>query len=174
MLSVERNSSGDFVLVMPGPALAYLSGVPTRLRAVLRDPEGSRAAFDRLFPVTYKDKEYEEEHRKLMHEELVQRKLDNVDAFDKLLKGSTVDFTESEVIVPGNQFEAWLGFVNDMRLVLGTQLGVEKEDWEDEVPEDDPQAESYFLLHFLSILEEMLLRATGLEFDGHPDGSSDQ
>ena len=173
MLSVERNKKGDFVLNMPGPALVYLQEVPARLSRVLTEPESSGKAYKRLFPAAYKDDAHEAEYRKLMDEEIRHQKLENVDEFDTLLKESEIDFTVSEVIVPAHRFEAWLGFVNDMRLVLGTELGIEEDYWDDEVPEDHPQAESFFLLHFLSAIQELLVRASGVELDLHPDDLSD-
>ena len=80
-------------------------------------------------------------------------------AFEEIVAGSELSFVRANFTVPGAQFETLLCLINDMRLVLGTELGIEEDDWQSDVPEDDPQAESYFLLHFLSLLEETLLRA---------------
>lgn len=56
---------------------------------------------------------------------------------------------------------AWLKAFNDMRLALGTRLGVEEGDEEywDELPEEDPRAQVHFLYRWLGFLQETLVEA---------------
>jgi hypothetical protein len=46
-----------------------------------------------------------------------------------------------------------------MRLVLGMELDIQDDGWSETFDVEDPQVESLALLHYLSFLEEMLLRA---------------
>jgi hypothetical protein len=55
-----------------------------------------------------------------------------------------------------DQVDAWLGTLNDLRLVLGTRLEV-TEDTELEVPDDDPHAQALLVYGWLGWLQESLL-----------------
>ena len=55
-----------------------------------------------------------------------------------------------------DQVDAWLGTLNDLRLVLGTRLEV-TEDTELEVPGDDPHAQALLVYGWLGWLQESLL-----------------
>jgi uncharacterized protein DUF2017 len=56
------------------------------------------------------------------------------------------------------QADAWLSAINDVRLALGTTLGV-SEDMPDELPEDDPRAPHLGVYHWLTWLQESLVSA---------------
>jgi len=55
-----------------------------------------------------------------------------------------------------DQVDAWLGTLNDLRLVLGTRLEV-TEDTDLDVPEDDPHAQALLVYGWLGWLQESLL-----------------
>ena len=55
--------------------------------------------------------------------------------------------------------DAWLGCLNDLRLVLGTRLDVTEESLEEELPEDDPKAHALQLYAWLGWLQESLLES---------------
>lgn len=59
------------------------------------------------------------------------------------------------------QLVAWLGSLNDLRLVLGTRLEVTEEDYERDVPDEDPRRPAFAVYHYLSWLEEELVEALG-------------
>jgi hypothetical protein len=58
-----------------------------------------------------------------------------------------------------DQVDAWLGTLNDLRLVLGTRLDV-TDDTELDVPEDDPHAQALLVYGWLGWLQESLLSCT--------------
>ena len=53
--------------------------------------------------------------------------------------------------------DAWLGFLNDLRLVLGTRLEVTEETDPDALPDDDPQLPALELYAWLGWLQEGLV-----------------
>lgn len=53
--------------------------------------------------------------------------------------------------------QAWLGCLNDLRLVLGTRLEITEDDELDDVPEDDPRAQAYAVYGWLGWLQETLV-----------------
>ena len=54
--------------------------------------------------------------------------------------------------------EAWLSALNDVRLALGTTLGV-SEDMPDDLPDDDPRAPHLGVSHWLTWMQESLVSA---------------
>src|ERR671922_2788544 len=140
--------------------VAVLRGLPEQLRAVLT--EGADDPVNRrLFPPAYlepEDADRDADYRRLMHEELVQGKLANLEVVtDTLARGSssirrwTVDLTAEEAA-------AWLGVLNDLRLTLGVRLDI-TEDFYGQVDDADPRAPGMHLLSYLGWLEEHLLEA---------------
>jgi hypothetical protein len=140
--------------------LAVLRGLPDQLRTVLGEDE-DEPVNRRLFPPAYLDVadiERDAEYRRLMHDDLVEEKLANLDLVtDTLSRGSTsvrrwtVELTEEEAT-------AWLGVLNDLRLALGVRLDI-TEDYDGDVDDTDPRAPAFRLLSYLGWLEEQLLDA---------------
>ena len=140
--------------------VAVLRGLPEQLRAVLTEAEDDPVN-RRLFPPAYlepEDAERDAEYRRLMHDDLVQGKLANLEVVtDTLARGSstvrrwTVDLT-------GEEATAWLGVLNDLRLALGVRLEI-TEDFDGQVDDADPRAPAMHLLSYLGWLEEHLLEA---------------
>lgn len=56
------------------------------------------------------------------------------------------------------QADAWLNALNDVRLALGTALGIEA-DTPDHLDEDDPRAPSLEVYHWLTWMQDSLLQA---------------
>ncbi|GLY66840.1 DUF2017 domain-containing protein [Amycolatopsis taiwanensis] len=56
------------------------------------------------------------------------------------------------------QADAWLSALNDVRLALGTALDV-TEDMPDELPEEDPRSPHLGVYHWLTWVQESLVRA---------------
>lgn len=56
-----------------------------------------------------------------------------------------------------DQCDAWLGALNDMRLALGTSLGVTEETDPEEYPEDHPARQPLEVYGWLGYLQESLL-----------------
>jgi hypothetical protein len=56
-----------------------------------------------------------------------------------------------------DQADAWLGCLNDVRLALGTSVGVTEETDPDDFPEDDPRYQALHVYAWLGYLQESLL-----------------
>lgn len=54
----------------------------------------------------------------------------------------------------------WLRTLTDLRLALGTRLGVEEgdEDYWDALPEEDPRAQAHHIFEWLAFIQETLVR----------------
>ena len=144
---IRRGSSGSFIINLPDDERELLQALPGQLHEMLTsgDPTGLR----RLFPAAYHlDPEKDAEFHELMRDELVASKA----ARAKILEDTAFARSLTE-----EQLLGWMGAVNDLRLVLGTQLDVSEDD---HAPDPDhPLAAHYGLYHYLGFLLENIVRA---------------
>ena len=153
---VRRVGPDEFELRLPDDERSVLRTLPAQLRALLEDPSpGDDPARGRLFPPAYwDDAERDSEYQRLMHGDLVASKLAAAEVVE-----STVDsnrLSEEELV-------AWMGALNDLRLVLGTRLDV-TEDPADAPADDAPEAPAYALYSYLGWLQEQVVAALDPEY----------
>jgi hypothetical protein len=119
----------------------------------------------RLFPDAYRDdEEAAGDFRRFTETELRTGKagqaaavIDDLEAAglgDEPEPGTMVDV---ELEVP--RALEWLKAFNDIRLALGTRLGIDEEDGLEHVTDDDPRAVVVEIYHWMSYLQESLVRA---------------
>jgi hypothetical protein len=159
MLRVRRKENGTLLVSMDAQSAELLKELPQRMRSALERPDFTDRVVRRLFPPAYRTQEKENEYRQLLGDDLKKRKLDSVATFEKTLRGWKSGVLQTQIEVTPEDFELWLGFVNDMRLVLGTELDIRDESWGEKFDPDHPRAMDMMLLHYLSWLEEELLKA---------------
>lgn len=125
------------------------------LRALLDDLrdlllEGSDPSLRRLFPPAYGDDEQRNaEYEALAYDELLQRRLAGIDL---------VLHTLGEEVLDEEQLSDWMRAVNELRLVLGTQLDV-TEDEGPRIEPDDPDAPRKHLYEYLGWLLDDIVAA---------------
>jgi hypothetical protein len=153
---VRRVGPDEFELRLPDEERSVLRSLPAQLRALLEDPSpGDDPARGRLFPPAYwDDPERDSEFQRLMHDDLVASKLAAAEIVE-----STVDSNR----LSGDELVAWMGALNDLRLVLGTRLDV-TEDPADAPAEDAPEAPAYALYSYLGWLQEQVVAALDPEY----------
>jgi hypothetical protein len=108
-------------------------------------------AVARLFPAAYRDDPAaEEEYRRLTRGSLVDGR---VAALETIRRTATADrLTQPEA-------DAWLGALNDLRLVLGERLGVTEDLYEDGIDPHDPRAAELSVYGWLTWLQAELVDA---------------
>jgi hypothetical protein len=142
-----RLVAGHIQLNMAPREAEALSVVPGLLESV--GETGSDPGADRLDPAAYPDDpDASAEFRRLMAEEMEQSR-----AADRSAFSLTVEQAPNGVTLSPGEAEAWLRVLAEARLVLAARLGIEKEGWEDTLPEDDPPVA---LLHYLGWLQQSL------------------
>jgi hypothetical protein len=147
---VRRARDGSFDVKLPQGEREVLAEVASQLRAALEGDASADPAFKRLFPVAYaQDAQHEAEYRELVGDELLTKRLAQVDTVLATVHADRV--TEDELF-------AWMGAVNDLRLVLGTRLDV-SEEMDLDVDVSHPDAPIYGLYAYLGVLLELLVDA---------------
>jgi hypothetical protein len=141
---ISRTRAGTFVVRLTSEEREVLGSVAGELRELLTVGDPS---LRRLFPPAYaNDPDLNAEYDALVHDDLLARRLGAIDTLESTLSHDEVDET---------QLLAWMGAVNDLRLVLGTRLDVSED--MDAVDRDDPAAPAFALYHYLSwLLSEII------------------
>lgn len=149
----RRRADGSVEVHLRLEERALLATLPLQLRELLDTDEPS---LRRLFPVAYhQDPKLDAEFQRLMRQDLLDRR---IGAAEKLAA------TAEEKVLDPAMIDVWLGAINDLRLVLGTQLDVSEGRDEmaivDALDEDDPRIAQYEVYGWLGFLMEMLIRAS--------------
>lgn len=147
---IEPTPEGDFRLSLSTGERELLRELPSELLALLAD-EPDDPTLRRLFPPAYEDDAEEAEYRQLMHGELV-------DGRRQALR--VLETTADRERLGENELHAWLGALNDLRLALGTRLGVTEEVYERDLDPRDPQAYDLAVYAYLTWLQEHIVEAT--------------
>jgi Domain of unknown function (DUF2017) len=139
---VVRGSDGRYRLRLPKPERAVIRQLPDQLRQELEDP--SQPDLRRVFPPASNDDDrLVREYRELLGDQLLAGRLRAVE---------TMATSVGQDVLDEEQILAWLSTLNDLRLILGTRLGVTDERQDEDVPEDDPRAQAWALYHYLAFL----------------------
>ncbi len=140
MSALFRVTGSGFSVDLPDHVRGLLGHVIDELRDVVL--LGEADAVRRLYPPAYADDtEREREYQALVHDDLLARRLNTLDTVE-----STLDAAE---LTP-DQLEAWIGVVNDARLVLGTRLDMVEGHLG--VPRDHPDATAHAVYELLTLV----------------------
>ena len=127
---VVRTAEGRISLRLGAQERMILGGLVGELRATLAVPDPLLA---RLYPPAFPDDpEAEAAFQDLVRADLEADRRDRVAVVDETLGARSLDEAQAT---------AWMGALNDLRIVLGTRLGVTDETEASHIDEDDPDAE---------------------------------
>lgn len=144
---IKKTRKG-FQLRLPPEERELLRGLPRQLRELLETDDPS---LKRLFPPAYKDDAVlEAEYRHYMADDLVASHRRSIDVMEETIDADVLD---------EEQLLAWLGALNDLRLVLGTNLDVTEDMYEQEMEPDDPRAPAFAVYTYLGWLQEQVVEA---------------
>jgi hypothetical protein len=135
---------GTFQINLGKNDRSFLADLPNQIRFVIES--GNDQLTRRLFPAAYhrpEDAEHEVEFRKYMQEELITSKMGAM---------AILAETAHNEVLTEEQMMAWMGSLNDVRLVLGTQLDVHEGMDFDDFDEKDPNLPAFAAYHWLSLL----------------------
>jgi hypothetical protein len=146
-MRISRRRDGSFNVKLPEAERELVIGLVGQLRELLVADDAP--GLERLFPPAYADdEEREREYRSLVHDELLEKRFAALDI---------VEATVQETRLDEGQLTAWMGAVNDVRLVLGTILDVSEE--MDEIDPGDPRAGSFAVYGYLTHLLAQIVGA---------------
>lgn len=132
---VRRTRRGTYRLRVPREERDLLRALCGQLREALEAGDASTA---RLFPPAHDDPEVSRRYRDLVGDQLLEERLRALDTMEGSLDAPELD---------EEQLTAWLTTLNDVRLVLGTQLDVTEDP--EPPPEDHPDAQRLAVYGYL-------------------------
>ncbi len=143
---------------------SIIEGLPSQLTALLGDPASNRRVIERLFPPSGQSREDEAADRAMLGSSLLDSRRELLTEFMALLKGASRDDKGLHLDLDNLEMDLVLRFANDVRMVLATDLGIERNlDDEPPVPSDHADAAKWALLEYLGGLEAMLVDALSRE-----------
>lgn len=149
---IDRRPGGRFRLRLTARERDLLRALPGQLRDLLGSEDPS---LRRLHPPAYEDDpDHEAEYRRMVRDDLLRQRDEALRLMEETIDADTLD---------REQLGAWVGALNDLRLVLGTRLDVTEEMYEASLPEDDPRAPAFALYGYLGLLEERMVEALASE-----------
>ena len=143
---IEPAPDGTFRLRLPREERELLRRLPTQLPGLIEAGDDSAR---RLFPPAYDDERSNDDYRRLVGASLLDGKLAALAELERTVDAERL--TEPEL-------ESWLGALESLRLVLGTQLDVTEETYGAFDP-SHPEAQRLALYHWLSWLQEEAVQA---------------
>ena len=149
-----RRRGGRFAVSLSDQERTLLTEVCRQSRELLEaeDPS-SDPAVARLFPPAYQD----DPLQNLEFEQAVGEAPRN----GKLAAIATVERTARAAELSEDELLAWMGVVNDARLVLGTRIEITEQATERDFPPDHPHHETFGIYVYLTWLEDRMIRALG-------------
>jgi hypothetical protein len=107
----------------------------------------------RLFPEAYDDPVQAKTYDDMVGGELRSAKLHALDQVSDSLGPSGA----TAVRLTDDLTSAWLAWLTDVRLAVGTRLGVTEETMGAEIDPDSPEAPAYSVLHWLGWIQESII-----------------
>lgn len=153
---VKRVGPDRYRISLPDPERELLQSLVPRLRDLLTTGLSSGdPSLVRLFPTAYpNDPELDAGYHALVRDELLEKRLASIDVLEE-----TLDAGRQGREIDGEQLEAWMRALNDLRLVLGTRLDVSEDDDVEDIDPDDPDAAAWSIYHYLAMLLTFIVEA---------------
>jgi hypothetical protein len=149
---VKRLRRGSFELRIPPNEREVLGTLPDQLRELLTTGDPLQdPAMRRLYPAAYlDDPDAAAEFDGFVRDDLTAQRMAAVETMARTVEATRV--SEDELV-------AWLGAINDLRLILGVRLSVTEESGPDDFAGDAEREASYALYSYLSLLQEEIVEA---------------
>ena len=146
---VTRIDASSYSLNIDASDRTTLNALLDQLRDVLMNDSSSEIA-RRLFPAAYhQDEQHEQEYQRLMRDELLSSRLASLSLASTLLERESA---ADNVVLTADELDALMRSINSLRLVLGTLLDVDEDEFEAGLNEDDPAYGQYQLYSYLGWL----------------------
>jgi hypothetical protein len=149
--SSEAGAFSELQSLLASGTLAGLAGLGGEVPPLSEDP-----ALARLFPIAYEDPEQADEYRRFTYTELHAAKVAGLAQLSAQLAEMAPD-----IVLDDASAAVWLGALNDLRLVIGSRIGITEDNAEDfeSLPPSDMRALAYALYVILTSLQDSLVEA---------------
>lgn len=159
-MSPRVKRTGDHVRVeLEDFELELLRSLPEEVRQLLTTGDSDDPAFSRLFPACVTgDADEDDEVRRLIHDDVLRERLDGLDAVAEVLERAEPHRGRHRVDLDDEETALLLGVLNDVRLTLGSRVGIEHLE-RDDIDDDHPAMPALAVMDHLAWIQESLIRA---------------
>lgn len=149
---VRRTRKGDFEIRLSDQERLLISDLVAQLTAVIdQEAAPENPLLRRLFPTAHPDNpDLESSYKEMVEGDLLDLRKEKL-----LLVTATLD----QKSIDEAALFAWMGVINDLRLVIGTYLDVSEDDNQDTYGPGNPEADTYAIYQYLSYLLDSILDA---------------
>jgi hypothetical protein len=149
---VKRTRRGSFELRIPDDERDVLRTLPGQLRELIAEGDPLEdPVMRRLYPAAYlDDPEAAAEFDGFVRDDLTAQRVAATETMERTIDARSL--SEDELA-------AWLGSINDLRLVLGVRLNVTEESEPQDFAGEPEREASFGLYAYLSYLEDEIVRA---------------
>ena len=150
-MNLDR-TAGRAVLRLDPDESQLLAKLFDELAALLADDDADDAVHQRLNPAAYRDDpDAQAEYRGLTEASLHGQRDERLEACRAdLAAGGEIDLADADAA------RRWLQVLNDLRLALGTRLGITQDDERDFDP-DDPAAQPWLVYSWLTAVQDAVV-----------------
>ena len=153
---VTRIDATSYSLNIDASDRTTLNALLDQMRDLLMNDSSSDIA-RRLFPAAYhQDEQHEQEYQRLMRDELLSSRLTSLSLTSSILEREA---TTNSIALTADELDALMRSINSLRLVLGTLLNVDEDEFEARLDEDDPGYGQYQLYSYLGWLLDWIVTA---------------
>jgi hypothetical protein len=146
---LRRTRAGQYQLKLTRAERDLLRSLPGQVLELIDTTDPADPSVRRLFPPAYREEEKAEaDYQSLMHDELLEHHRQALAVMEETIDADRLD--EDQVV-------SWLSALNELRLVLGTNLEVTE--GLEPVSPSDPRAPGLALYGYLSWLQEQVVEA---------------
>jgi hypothetical protein len=141
---LRRRNDGSIEVAFPDWLREEIGNLLGQLRQLMTTDTPADDRLERLFPPAYPDDaESEAEYQGFMRADLVSSRLAAIDKVEATLYDEQIN---------DEQLTAWMAAINDVRLVLGTLLGVTEEMDHASLTDNDPNFGGFLLYDQLTFV----------------------
>jgi hypothetical protein len=126
------------------------------LLGALDDMGPGDPVWERLYPAAFADADAAEEFREMVGEDLDNARRERLSACRGQLAAAPTGRRGTEVVLEPEALQRWLMALNDVRLALGTVLGIGPDD-DHRIDPADPQAHQRALYQWLTAVQDGLV-----------------
>ena len=153
---ITRIDAATYSLSIDANDRTTLNALLDQMRDVLMNDSSSDIA-RRLFPAAYhQDEQHEQEYQRLMRDELLSSRLASLSLTSSILEREA---TANSIVLTSDELDALMRSINSLRLVLGTLLDVDEDEFEAHLDEDDPGYGQFQLYSYLGWLLDWIVTA---------------
>jgi Domain of unknown function (DUF2017) len=154
----RKRPSGPFVLSLNEVEASLLGSLLAQLSDLAQAPAEAVAGdpvLERLYPAAYEDPAAALEFRELTQDSLEQERLERYRACQAELPEGA-----GELVIEQAEMQRWLVVLNDIRLALGTRLGVSADGFDERPDSGEPAADELAardVYHWLTAVQDGLV-----------------